>query len=256
VPATVRYVVERLYWTPWEHYGVRWDGHVRLPGSTPLAEFATEEEALADCARRDAELRARLNPFACGGPALHYQTRFDEDRLHDWVLDAGLEPPVTDRKTGRRDWRAWWEATRPAMTPAQVEHCWQAFDRLLFHQVRTRGAGRTVFVVVRREWEYNDNWMEALAEGGKAVQLYSRREDAEAALALLEEEARAENPGSDGWGEGLYGGWEITARLSRLDDPFQKAGYPGDVFARADEPVFYEIVEVELDPPEAGGGHG
>ena len=42
---------------------------------------------------QEAALRARANPFTCGGPALHYQSSLDEDRLNDWLIDHGLTPP-------------------------------------------------------------------------------------------------------------------------------------------------------------------
>src|SRR4051794_14401498 len=94
----VVYCVERLAWRAVRHldesYEAEWEGFVQLPGARRLRSFATAEEADAFCKEQEQATRSKVNPFACGGPALHYQSRFDDGRLRDWLLDAGLEPPA------------------------------------------------------------------------------------------------------------------------------------------------------------------
>jgi hypothetical protein len=55
------------------------------------------EEAEADRARREADVRARVkNPFICG-PNHAARSRLPEPVFEDWLRDAGMEP----RQPGR-----------------------------------------------------------------------------------------------------------------------------------------------------------
>ena len=56
----LRFVVRRLNWRP------AGDRFIRLPGEVRLSSFDTLEAAEADRAAREAEVRARVNPFTCG----------------------------------------------------------------------------------------------------------------------------------------------------------------------------------------------
>jgi hypothetical protein len=251
-PGSVVYVVERLNWQFLQRgdqaHGEQssvWEGYLRLPGSTRLRSFADYEEARRFLAEREEEVRARANPFACGGPALHYQTSLDEGRLHDWLLDAGVEPPAP-RPDGKRDWRTWWDGVAPALSPEQRARCWQAFDRVRFHDLVERPARPTAFIVVERHWQYNDNWYECGPEGGTPVRAYTTWEQAEKARARQE----ADSQRTTSWYG--YAGREITARVSREIPPFQPLpersdGSTGYVFAEEGEDAFFEIIEVELE---------
>jgi hypothetical protein len=121
------YTLERLVW---RRYG---DGWLTRPGADPVRSF--HGRPTAEAAARDLEwdLRRRVNPFACGGPALHYQTSFDAARLFDWCLDHGLDPPgvVADSHT----WSAWWAGHEPQFTDAQRAAVWEVLDRVRFYRV-------------------------------------------------------------------------------------------------------------------------
>src|SRR5262245_4085326 len=131
MPRPVRYVVQRLEWR-----ATREGQFLRLPGRTALVSFSDADEAEAECRRREEEAQAKVNPFTCDGPSLHTKTSLDEDRLHDWVLDAGLTPP---RKTkAGRNWAAWWKKVARRLTTVQRAKMWEAFDRLRFFEVVER----------------------------------------------------------------------------------------------------------------------
>src|SRR4051794_30418309 len=101
------FLVRRLRW--YEHDPVT-KLHHRLPGERPVAWFADREDAEDGLGRRERGPRQGVNPFRYGGSALGYQMSFDPPRFHDWLLDAGLEPPGPDA-CGPRDWVGWWERT-------------------------------------------------------------------------------------------------------------------------------------------------
>jgi hypothetical protein len=239
----VLHVVERLNWQktrrldwnrPWDDR-VEWEGYVLLPGATRLRSFADAEEAGRFCAACEEEVRARANPFACGGPALHYQSSFDEGRL----LDGGLDPPRPG-KGGTRDWRKWWARCAGQLTPGQRAHCWQALDKVRFHQVVERPARPTVFVVTRRDWHYNDEWYFVSSEMTQPVEAFSTWEKAE------RERARREAETVRGFTqEDFSQGHEVTALVWARAEPFAPVA-DGDIFARPGEPLFFEVVEVEL----------
>src|SRR5436305_262128 len=100
-PAT-RFVVKRLNWS--EDFDRQL---VRRPGEVAVASFGTFEEADAERSRREAEWRAEVNPFECGG-GVPYWTHLDEPRLRDWLMDRGIDPP-NPNKEGATDWAAWWK---------------------------------------------------------------------------------------------------------------------------------------------------
>jgi hypothetical protein len=238
--APLRYVVERRHW----HFLNRgefavgqslsvWQGYVSGPGSTRLRSFPDYEEARRFWTECEKEVRARANPFACGGPALHYQTSFDEGRLHDWLLDGRVEPPPAD-KDGCRDWRSWWDGVAPGLSAEQRAHCWEAFDRVRFHDLVERPGRPVVYVVVERYWQYNDNWYECCPEGGTPLQAYTTWEKAE--------EVRARSEAS----RERHGLREITARIRCQTPPFQPLP-EGDVFDDQGENLFFEVIEVELE---------
>ena len=102
---------------------------VLLPGHVRLQSFTDADEAEKVCREKDEAIRARVNPFRCGGPTLRNQTSLDADRLHDWALDQGLTPPEND------GWAAWWDEHYPSMDTLQRDAMWKALDRLSFYEV-------------------------------------------------------------------------------------------------------------------------
>ena len=103
------FTIERLNW---RRTAVRW---LVLPGADRVATFADRAAAEADAREREWAVRRRVNPFRCGGPFLHYLTSFDAVRLHDWFLDAGLEPPGVTA-----DSAAWADAWARAQADIEV----------------------------------------------------------------------------------------------------------------------------------------
>ncbi|HKB06628.1 MAG TPA: hypothetical protein VKD90_30810 [Gemmataceae bacterium] len=132
------FTLERLNWRP---AGTGW---VRRPGSVGVRTFADRSEA--EAAQRDAEwdLRRRVNPFRCGGPVVSYQTRFGPDRLHDWLLDAGLAPPTGPAAA---TWADWWDRRHPHFTDAQRAAAWEALDQVRFFRVVERPGPATLYVI-------------------------------------------------------------------------------------------------------------
>ena len=81
----------------------------KLPVDPTVSFHATHKEADEECRRLEEKGRGSVNPFRWGGWSLYYQTRLDEGRWCDWVLDTGLEPPASKG----RDWRAWARCRKP-----------------------------------------------------------------------------------------------------------------------------------------------
>jgi hypothetical protein len=144
----VLFVVQRLNWQRYD------TGLARLPGSTRLRSFKRRANAERDRDQRERAARACVNPFTCGGPALHYQTSLDAGRLHDWLLDAGIEPPAANG--GKVDWAGWWQRTHEQLTEAQHDRVWEALDRVRFFEVVERPGRPLGYAVVRINWNYND----------------------------------------------------------------------------------------------------
>jgi hypothetical protein len=132
------YTLERLNWRP---CGPGW---VRRPGSVHLQTFAGRADA--DAAQRQAEwdLRRRVNPFRLGGPVVSYQTRFGPERLRDWLLDAGLDPPAGPAAA---PWADWWAANHARFSDAQRAAAWEALDQARFFRVVERPGPGAVYVI-------------------------------------------------------------------------------------------------------------
>jgi hypothetical protein len=215
---------------------------VLLPGHVRLHSYPDGEEAAKVCHERNQLIRARVNPFRCGGPSLRNQTSFDAGRLHDWALDQGLTPPEDG------DWAWWWDAQHPRMTELQRDGMWKALDRLSFYEVVEQPQRPLVYVAVAVNWQYNDQWFVADSEGGETQFAFRTREEAEdyaeeanklqrehwedAALAEDPEEGRA---------------FDMNYRrqsLEEIDSPLRDPHTPN---ATTDEVDFVEIIEVELE---------
>jgi hypothetical protein len=236
--SATHFVVERLGWRRTCFHrdrGDAWVGYVLLPGAERrLRSFDDRDEAQRFCHEQEQALRARANPFVCGGPALHYQSSFDEGRLHDWLLDGGIDPPGK-LKSGKRAWGAWW-AGHALLTPEQREHVWKALDKVSFHRVVERPARPRAYVLLAREWAYDDEVNYTREDGVSPVEAYSTWEKAEKARARLEAQ-----------GGGGFGGYEKTGLVWERAAPFEELPGHGDLFAEPEEVQFYEIVEVDLE---------
>ena len=143
------YTLRRHNWRKSKHV---WH---RLPGTTRLATFAGADEADAERTRLDDKARSVVNPFRCG-TSLADRTSLDDGRLADWLLDAGITPPAKPPALKVRDWAAWWEQNRAAMSDYQRGKVWQACDRLRFHEVVEGPIRPVVYVVVEINWHYTD----------------------------------------------------------------------------------------------------
>src|SRR5439155_5288443 len=117
---------------------------------------------------------------------------------------------------------------------------WQALDRVRFHRVVERPAVRTAYVVMRREWDYNDEWYYPLGAEGEPVEAYSTPEKAETARLRLE---RAER---QSWHD--EAGMEVNGlRWAQLEPGDALPSRRDQDFAEADdERLFFEVVEVEV----------
>ena len=126
------YVVQTIRWDYMvDGEGQGWYRYRTGDQGELVATFPDRDQADSHCAELEREKRAEVNPFEYG-ETLADLTPFDADRWHDWLLDAGLEPPITDWPNGRRDWVNWWTAESPAMTELQRAKVWQGLDRLRF----------------------------------------------------------------------------------------------------------------------------
>ncbi len=169
-----RYVVHQLRWTP--------EGR-RLPGSFPVASFADGAEAKACQRERERAARRGVNPFSFGGPALFHKASLDAGRLHDWLLDQGIQHPP-----GEEDWRLWCYNKFPNLDAAQQEAMWGALDKVRFFEVREVPA-RSAFLVMEFCWKVGvqtGDGMPCDPEGGLVREIHRTAEAARAALARLE----------------------------------------------------------------------
>lgn len=139
------YTLHRRVWR--RHAG----GWLNLPGSDPLRSFADRATAEAAAGEMEWDVRARVNPFRCGGPRLHYQTAFDAARLYDWCLDHGLDPPAVTPDSG--PWADWWDAHRDGFTPAQRAAVWEVLDRVRFFRVEESGPAAPMHLVALPHFE-------------------------------------------------------------------------------------------------------
>lgn len=229
-----RFVVRRLNW--------REAGAliVRLPGEVRLASFDTFDAADADRARREAQVRDRVNPFRCGA-AWHALTAFPEGVFRDWLSDVALAPPPEGATLG--EWAQWWADAHAAWPAEHRARVWEGLDRVRFFETIERPASAVAFAVVRVLWEYNDSWYEPGAEGGATVRAFRSRERAEAECKRLEAEARAGWDGSD---------W-ISARRWQFQHWPQLGEDVGTDEAEAFDTVgvrLFEVVEIDLGVEE------
>lgn len=229
-----RFVVRRLNWRP------AGDRFIRLPGEVRLASFDSLDLAEIDCALREGEVRARVDPFKCG-TTWHALTTFPEPVFRDWLRDGGLLPPEAWNEhvsVPLDEWVEWWQRVGHTHSSEEVAHLWTGLNRVRFFEVVERPVSSVAFAVVRVMWEYNDAWYEPGAEGGRTVRAYRSRERAEAECQRLEDEARAE------WSVGE----SVSAQRWELGDwPALGEDSGTEVSEALKQGVpLYEVVEIDL----------
>lgn len=228
--STSRYTVRRVGWFQPPHG----DPYTRrLPGATPLAHFDNFDDAEGH--RRELEVGARdgENPFRFGGASMFFQSSLDGPRLHDWLMDEGIDPPVSTPT--HADWRAWWDAFAHTWNEHQLAHAWSAFDKVRFFDV-VENEPDPAFVVVEIVWgRLERDWYARAAgsEGGRLVGVYRGAVAAEAERARNEQASRA------GGGRYCYdrrfgyGGATNQAMPARLATFHEALAVPSDVLPMA-----------------------
>jgi hypothetical protein len=248
-PAT-RFVVKRLNW--YEEYGGRL---LRRPGEVAVGSFATFDEADAERAKREEELRKRVNPFECGA-AVQYWTHLDEPRLRDWLMDHGIEPPKA-KKDGATNWSAWWKRNQKALGAEKRAAVWEVLDKVRFFAVREEPVRPVGYAVVEINWEYNDEYYDADADGGRLLTVYRSRERAEAECAARNENARGDwdfmddmaGEYADEEGDFDFVSFDMEDRLRRRRGMLgnEKLKKREGTFHNTEGVPFFEVIEVELE---------
>ncbi|MBY0456066.1 MAG: hypothetical protein K2V38_01880, partial [Gemmataceae bacterium] len=224
-----RFVVSRVEWAP-PGYEERY--YRRTPRTESVATFATFEQADNDRAAREAERRKAVNPFCHGGEALFYQTSLGAPQLHDWLMDAGIDPPSAPK--AHADWIAWWDLFAPSWSAEQLAHAWAALDKIRFFEVTEERADRKAYVVVELNWKWEDEpTLEADYEGGNMVKAFRSRAAAEAECERLNRERQAQEE---------HKGYSSFTRYTRVGEK----GAPSLGIA---ETIFFEVVEIDLGEP-------
>jgi hypothetical protein len=224
----VRFVVSKIDWVRAESDGPYFR---RTARTAPVAEFAAFDEAETDRRRREAELRATVNPFRYGGAALFYQTALDAPRLHDWLMDAGIEPPKkTDEHAA---WISWWKWHSQTWTDEQRAHVWAALDKVQFFLVIEEHPRSRAYVIVDLHWRWCDEpTVVADYEGGQVVKAFRTKAAAEEECARLNRKRQA---------QGDHDGFESFTRAYRIGE--KKSAPDLDI----SETIFFEVVEIEVE---------
>jgi hypothetical protein len=222
-----RFVVSAIDWARGEY--TEDDYFRRTVRTEPVASFATFDEAEADRRRREEERRATENPFYHGGPSLFYQTSLDGPRLHDWLMDVGIEPPA--RLKGHGTWAEWWDKSFHKWSAEQRAHAWAAMDKVRFYQVSEERPNSKVYVIQELNWRWEDDpTLYADYEGGKMVRAFRSKAAAEQECDRLNRERQAQ-PDHDGF--------------SSFTRETRKGG-AAEAGLDISETIFFEVVEVEL----------
>ncbi|MDY3555515.1 hypothetical protein R5W24_004658 [Gemmata sp. JC717] len=229
-----RYTVRQLGWYQPPHG----DPYTRrVPTAVPVAGFDTFDAAEEHRRELEAGARAGENPFRFGGCSVFFQSSLDGMRLHDWLMDEGIDPPASELRHG--DWHEWWAAFAHTWTEGQLHHAWSAFDKVRFFDVveEPQSVAHAVVEIVWGLLERDWNAMTAGTEGGRLMGVYRRAARAERFRAELSRDRNA--------GGGRY----------RYD---RRAGYSADPHnpIPARQATFYEALAVPSDvPPFAGVGY-
>jgi len=254
-PAATHFVVERLNWRR-----AHADRYYRYPGQTRIASFGTLEAAEAYRREHETKARTAVNPFAGSLAPPTEQTSLPEDVFCDWLTDQGVTPPTKAKKTGQRDWAAWWSKNASNWKPEQRAAVWDRLDRVTFFRVSERPKVHVVYAVVRVVWGYNDEWYYPGSEGGETQTVYRSREKAEQIAEQENEDARDEwqtafQEFDMGYEPAGLNQFDLEGRLLPGQDPFGPPVTSGAVDDEGEEwhtfsppqVAFYEVIELELE---------
>ena len=200
-----------------------------------VATFANYEGALADCRRREEEARWPVNPFRYGN-TMFYRSSLDAPRLHDWLLDHDIEPPV---RTDERDptpieWEEWWSQNVGTLSDSERATVWEAMDKVRFFDVVDEPARTKAYVIVQIQFTSDDeNDIEADPEGGSIqIAFYERsKADWHCRLRNAERQAAQYDTESDDY-------IDYVDRIGKLN---------GEQMA-INEAIYFEVLEVPLEP--------
>lgn len=232
-----QFIVRRLGW----HQNPHGDNYTRrLPTAEPVAYYDTFDEAEYDRRRREYQTRTGENPFRFGGATLYFQTSLDGPRLHDWLLDGGIEPPIDQLR--HRDWREWWDAFAHTWSESELAHAWQGLDKVRFFDVVEEEPTEIFRVVVEVQFANgNRAFLDADREGGTPIGIYRNARTALAACEQLNRERR---------GEGIYRGHYYLRLGGRIG--YGDRGRDGQLIREA---VFFEVTPIPGNvPPHSGAG--
>jgi len=223
-----RFVVAQIDWARGEYSED--DYFRRTVRTTSVASFATFDEAEADRRRREEERRATENPFRLGGAALFYQTSLDAPRLHDWLMDVGIDPPA--KPQGHKSWAEWWDESSRGWSAEQRAHAWAAMDKVRFFTVAEERPDRKAYVIQELNWRWEDEpTLYADYEGGNMVRAFRSRAAADAECDRLNKERQAQAD---------HEGFSSFTRCSRI-------GEREGTDLAISETIFFEVVEIELE---------
>jgi hypothetical protein len=240
-PAATQFVVERLNW---RRQGLS-PAYRRLPGFTRVRSFDTPDEAEQFRHAEEQKARAVVNPFDGGMAQPVDQTDLPEHALCDWYMDHDFTPPKPDKK-GKRDWAKWWAKESKKWKPERAAVAWEPLHKVRFYRVVERPRVPVGYVLVRINWDYNDQWYEADEEGGTVVSVYRDRAKAD------KECGRRNRESVRGWGKDELG-FELNGRTLPDRTPFDPPPEPAvtpeweEVLYTAGEMPFWEVVEIELE---------
>jgi hypothetical protein len=242
--STSRYTVRRVGWFQPPHG----DPYTRrLPVAEPVAAFDTFDAA--EMYRRELEAAARdgENPFRFGGASVFFQSSLDGPRLHDWLMDAGIEPPASELR--HSDWRDWWNAFAHTWSADQLAHAWAAFDKVRFFDVAEDVPGAALHLIQEVRYVDRESWFpvdtftgtisardgyprtpvgEADDEGGVPVRVYRSARRVKAACEQLNRDPyrRPEYLAQFGWLQTTRRGGDARPRRALL---FEAVRVPGEV---------------------------
>jgi len=222
-----QFSVRRLGWhqAPHGDYYTR-----RLPTTTTVAQFDNFDEAEYRRRALEHEIRLRENPFRFGGAALYFQSSLDIPRLHDWLLDIGIDPPVEQLR--HRDWHDWWAAFSHNWNEEQLHHAWQGLDKVRFFDVVEEPREASTHLVMEIGFvETRNGSQNAEREGGRPEGVFRHARGANAACARLNAARR----------EATFDWWRYRY--------IQRLGYD-ERDREPSETVFFEVVEVPGELPE------
>jgi hypothetical protein len=229
-----RFTVRRLGW----HQAPHGDTYTRrLPTAEPIVYFDNFDDAEEH--RRGLEHAARSgeNPFRFGGAALFFQSSLDAPRLHDWLLDEGIDPPAEQLR--HTDWREWWDAFAHTWKESQLAHAWQGLDKVRFFDVIEEPTDGPFYVLLEVQYTHRAADSPTVdRESGIPVRVFRHLRTATAACVRRNDTTRHGRP--------VEHEWEEFLRDIRRAVFFETVQIPGELPAHA--AVGYMVQRVAFDP--------